>query len=284
MPPVRTTRGSVDAAGRRRGYTLVAPPNVRPGGPLVLVFHGSRQSGGEFRAFTGSSFDSLATGAGAAVAYLDGYKGQWNDACAGSSVGARVEDVDDVAFAAAVVGALEGSHGIDRSKVQAVGFSNGGGMVIRLVHQEPGLLAGATVIAATQPAPENFLLGAVPAAPLPMLLIHGTHDRLVPYDGGMIGGRMHRLARWTFHCGGRFLSAPQTAAYFAARNSIDRPPRTRKVPHSVRPHPGSRPASVTATDYRQAGTPPVSLYTVHAGATRSPACSPPRSSWAEPPA
>lgn len=265
MPHVRITRGGVDVAGRRRSYTLVAPPDAIPGGPLVLVFHGSGQSGGKFRAFSGGSFDSLATAAGAVVAYLDGYKGQWNDACADSSVGARVEDVDDVAFATAMVGALEGSHRIDRSKVQAVGFSNGGGMVIRLVHQEPGLLAGATVIAATQPAPENFLLGAVPAAPLPMLLIHGTDDRLVPYGGGMIGGRMHRLARWMFHTGGRFLSAPQTAAYFAARNSIDRPPRTRKLPHSVRSHTGSRTTSVTATDYRQAGTPPVSLYTVHAG-------------------
>ncbi|MEU8118284.1 hypothetical protein AB0C21_06210 [Spirillospora sp. NPDC049024] len=118
MPHVRITRGGVDVAGRRRSYTLVAPPDAIPGGPLVLVFHGSGQSGGKFRAFSGGSFDSLATAAGAVVAYLDGYKGQWNDACADSSVGARVEDVDDVAFATAVVGALEVSHRIDRSKVQ----------------------------------------------------------------------------------------------------------------------------------------------------------------------
>ncbi|MER6948453.1 PHB depolymerase family esterase [Nonomuraea sp. NPDC000554] len=262
MPHARITRGSIDVVGRRRSYTLVAPPDVRPGGRLILVFPGSKQSGGTFRALTGGSFDSLATGAAAVVAYLDGYKGQWNDACADSSVAARVEDVDDVAFATAMVGALEGSHRIDRSKVYAAGFSSGGGMVIRLVHQVPGLLAGATVIAATQPAPENFLLGATPAVPIPMLLIHGTRDRLVPYDGGMIGGRMHRLARWMFHSGGLFLSAPQTAAYFAARNSIDQPPGSL---NSVESHAGSGTTSVTATDYRQADRPPVTLYTVHGG-------------------
>ncbi len=248
-------------AGQHRTYTLVTPRELRPGGRLVLIFHGSKQNGGKFRAFTGGSLDSLTTEAGAVVAYLDGYKGHWNDACADSRVAARVEDVDDVAFARAVVGALERSHRIDRSKVYAVGFSNGGGMVIRLVHESSDLLAGATVIAATQPAPENFRHGTVPAVPIPMLLIHGTRDRLVPYAGGRIGGRAHRLARLMFRVGGPFLSAPQTAAYFAARNSIDRPPSTRKLPQ----HDGSRATSVTALDYRQDGRPPTTLYTVHGG-------------------
>ncbi len=46
------------------------------------MFHGSGQTGDKHRAFTGGVFDALAArGArGALVAYLDGYRGNWNDA------------------------------------------------------------------------------------------------------------------------------------------------------------------------------------------------------------
>src|ERR1700685_2523339 len=148
QPLVRITHASIDIAERQRSYTLAEPPGAGPGTSLVLVFHGSKQTGEKFRAFTGNSFDALASTGGAVVAYLDGYKSQWNDARAANGFAARTENVDDVAFAQA-------SHQMDSSKVYAAGFSNGGSMVIRLAHQVPGLLAGAAVIAATQPAPEN---------------------------------------------------------------------------------------------------------------------------------
>jgi polyhydroxybutyrate depolymerase len=55
------------------------------------------------------------------------------------------------------------------------------------------------------------------------------------------------------------LSAPATAAYFAARNGITAQPVTTELPAS------SRATSVDRTDYRQPGRPPVVLYTVHGG-------------------
>jgi polyhydroxybutyrate depolymerase len=130
-------------------------------------------------------------------------------------------------------------------------------MVIRLVHQVPGLLAGAAVIAATQPAPESFLLPDAPPGPLPVVLIHGTADPLVAYEGGPMSWWVRRL----FRVGGVSLSAPQTAAYFAARNAITRPPAVTDLPHRQE----SGKTSVTRTDYQQDGKPPVTLYTVHAG-------------------
>ena len=116
-----------------------------PGTGLVLVFHGSKQTGEKFRAFTGGSFDALARTGGAVVAYLDGYKSQWNDARAASSFAARTENVDDAAFAQAMIRKLRSNHQIDSSKVYAAGFSNGGQMVIRLIHQVPGLMAMLTL-------------------------------------------------------------------------------------------------------------------------------------------
>lgn len=253
----RITHGSIDVAGRQRSYTLAEPPGMGTGASLILVFHGSNQTGEKFRAFTGNSFDALTSTSGAVVAYLDGYKGHWNDARAASGFAARTDNVDDVAFAETMISELQASHRIDRSKVYAAGFSNGGQMVIRLIHQVPGLLAGAAIIAATQPAPENFLLADAPAVPLPVALIHGTRDPIVNYEGGA----MSWWVRQVFRVGGISLSAPQTAAYFAARNAITETPSATDLPHREE----SGKTSVTRTDYQQNGKLPITLYTVHAG-------------------
>jgi len=253
----RIARGSIDVAGRHRTYTLAEPPGAGPRSGLVLVFHGSNQTGEKFRAFTGNSFDSLAAAGGAVVAYLDGYKGHWNDARAASSFAARTENVDDVAFAEAMISKFQVTHQGGIPDVHAIGFSNGGQMVIRLVHQVPGLLTGAAVISATQPAPDNFLLAAAPPTALPVLLAHGTGDPIVAYEGG----QMSWWARTVFRVGGNSLSAPQTAAYFAARNAITESPAVINLPKREK---WGR-TSVTRTDYRQDGKAPVTLYTVHAG-------------------
>lgn len=256
-PFARITQGSIDVAGHRRSYTLAEPPGAGPGAGLVLVFHGSNQTGEKFRAFTGHSFDALASTGGAVVAYLDGYKGHWNDARAASGFAARTENVDDVAFSEAMISQLQASHQVDSSKVYAAGFSNGGQMVIRLIHQVPGLLAGAAVISATQPAPDNFLLADAPPVPLPVVLIHGTRDPIVAYAGGAMSWWVRRV----FRVGGVSLSAPQTAAYFAARNAITQPSTAMDLPHREE----SGKTSVTRTDYQQDGKLPVTLYTVHGG-------------------
>ncbi len=241
--------GTIDVAGRPRTYTLATPP----GGDyarLLLVFHGSRQNAGAFRSFTGNAFDHVGD---AAVAYLDGFKGNWNDSRKGSGFPARVQNIDDVAFTEAAVKQLG-----DGRPTYAAGYSNGGGMVIRLLHERPDLLDGGAVIAAQQPAPENFLLPGLPAVPRPVLLFHGTKDRIVPYGGG----QMAAWARFAFKAGGAMLSAPDTAAYFAARNGITAPPQTVDLPH--RTERAGR-TSVSRTDYRQDGHAPVTLYTVHGG-------------------
>jgi polyhydroxybutyrate depolymerase len=252
------TRGELDVAGHLRTYTLVTPPG---GGyaRLLLVFHGSRQNAGAFRSFTGNAFDRVGD---AAVAYLDGFKGNWNDSRKASRFPARARNIDDVAFAEAAVQQLG-----DGRPVYAAGFSNGGGMVIRLLHERPDLLDGGAVIAAQQPAPDNFVLPGLPVVPKPVLFFHGTKDRIVPYGGGP----MPAWARYAFRVGGAMLSAPETAAYFATRNGITAAPVTADVAHRAG-QPGR--TSVTRTDYRQDGHAPVTLYTVHGGGHTIPGATP----------
>jgi polyhydroxybutyrate depolymerase len=258
-------RDSVEVDGRTRTFTVV-------GGPardLVLVFHGSGQTAETHRRFTGGAYDALAESGTAVVAYLDGYKRNWNDARRASRFPARVDNVDDVAFTRAVIDKLAATHGVER--VFAAGYSNGGQMVIRLLHDEPALLTGAVIIAATLPAPENLLLPSPVLAPVPrpVVLVHGTKDPIVPYDGG----EMRWYVRALFKVGGRALSMPDTARYFAGRNGIIAEPVVTRLPASGQTADGQENAGhvkagrtwVERIEYRQVGRPPVTLYTVHGG-------------------
>lgn len=253
-PESITSPESVEVAGRVRTLSVVHPRRPsESGSPVVLVFHGSNQTGSTFRSFTAQAFDHIGGSSGAVVAYPDGYRKHWNDARISNSFAARADHVDDVAFTRATIELLVDRYGGDRTQVFAVGFSNGGQMVIRLVHEMPAALAGAAILSATQPAPENFAPTAPQRQPLPVLLMHGTKDPLVPYAGGM-------ASMWGFRPRGLGLSAPETAAYYALRNGITSAPGT-TVPDGA----GPGRTRVERTDYRQEGRLPVTLHTVHGG-------------------
>jgi polyhydroxybutyrate depolymerase len=243
----------VSSAGRDRTMTVVGPGSAEDA-PVILVFHGSRQTAKIVRSFSGGTFDALTT-RGAVVAYLDGYKKNWNDSRLTSPTAARAENVDDVAFASAAIDRLARTHHIDRSRVFAVGFSAGGSMAIRLLHEVPDLIAGAGIIGATQAVPENFTASAATPLPRPVVLIHGTRDPLVPYDGGM-------ASIFGFSRRGLGQSAPDTARYFARRNGITTEPTSQTL--STLGKPGDK-TSIERTDYTQSGLAPVTLYTVHGG-------------------
>jgi len=265
-------RTTISVDGRPRSFIAVGEPDGPAGRPLVLVFHGSRQNAEAHRTFSGRLLDRLAENGRAVVAYLDGYRGNWNDARAASTFPARREQIDDVAFARATVDALVASHGVDPGAVVGVGYSNGGQMIFRLLHEEPPLLAGAVAIAATMPDAEGFLLrwSSEPRHPVPVTLIAGTSDPIVPYDGGT----MAWWARTLFRVGGTALSAVDTARYFASRNGITEPAMTRPLSAESTADAAVR---MERTAYGAGTSAPVLLYTVIGGghtipgATRAPA-------------
>jgi polyhydroxybutyrate depolymerase len=249
---VTATRESVEVGGRTRTMTVVDHRRPYPV-PVVLVFHGSMQTANAIRSFTANTFDHIGAQSGAIVAYLDGFKRHWNDARIVNTSAARSNHVDDVAFAEAAIDLLVQRFNGDRSHVYAVGFSNGGQMVMRLMHEVPSALAGAAILSATQSVPENFAPDNPREQPLPVMFVHGTDDPITPYAGGM--AKMYR-----FRPRGLGLSAQETAAYYARRNGITAVPTVTQLTPTT-----TSPTRVERTDYRQAGRPPVTLYTVHGG-------------------
>lgn len=262
-------RTTLSVAGRTRSFTVVGEADGPDNRALVLVFHGSKQDGDAHRRFTGRALDPLTADGGAVVVYLDGHRGNWNDARSESSFPARREDVDDVAFARAVIESVVRTHRVDPGAVVGVGYSNGGQMVFRLLHEAPDLLAGAVVVAATMPDRDGFLgrFSDTAERAVPLVLVGGTADRIVPFEGG----RMAWWARAMFKVGGVTLSAPATAEYFARRNGITTSPSVSRLPE--RPS-GRRGTRIEATEYRAAGHAPVTLYAVLGGGHTVPGATP----------
>jgi polyhydroxybutyrate depolymerase len=100
----------------------------------------------------------------------------WNGgACCGT---AASSGTDDVGFVAAIVDQLESELCVDRARVFATGFSNGGFLSHRLGCELADRIAAI--------APVSGVLGidaCSPTRPVPVIHIHGTEDLLVPYDG-----------------------------------------------------------------------------------------------------
>ena len=120
------------------------------------------------------------------VAYPEGVARHWNDGRRLLQEKTRELGTNDVEYLTEFVHSFECT-----GRVFGAGFSNGGHMIYRLLHEAPGLFDAALVIAATQPTPENFL-PAPPTAdrwrPTPLLLIHGESDPIAPMAGGTVRG------------------------------------------------------------------------------------------------
>ncbi|WP_460780645.1 CE1 family esterase [Microbacterium shaanxiense] len=195
------SRQFIDVDGTRRSYIHVAPASPRPDAPLLLALHGSSQQGRTMQRFSGRTLDALAQRIGADLVYLNGYGRAWNDARRQKLSKAQKADIDDVGFVSAVIDRLA------RPTI-AVGYSNGGQLTHRILRERPALLAGATIIAAGLPVDDDYLLADVDPGRVPVLIVHGTADPIVPYAGGM--PRM--LGRATR---GMVQSAPATARRYA---------------------------------------------------------------------
>ncbi|QIS10535.1 alpha/beta hydrolase family esterase [Nocardia arthritidis] len=249
-------RGAITHDGRRRDYRLVHAADPKPGAALVLVLHGTGETGDSIREFSNRAFETLAATGAAVIAYPGAVRREWNGARKAVMFWRGAKSVDDVGFLRALINELATSGLIDSRRVFVIGYSLGGQMTIRLLHDAPELLAGAALIACNQPAPDNLAASTKPPVPLPLLIFHGTADPVSPYSGGTVS--LYGL----FPKGGHLATA-ETAAYFAARNGIDTGPSFHWLP-------GGR---VCRTEYRATGRPPVTLYSIFGGGHHIPGVS-----------
>lgn len=169
---------TVAVGGATRRYIIRLPDRFtgRDPVPLVLDFHtlGGTPTGEA----VASGYRELGEQEGFVVAWPEGTEGAWNigPCCTAST------DVDDVAFARALVRQASAEACIDLGRVYAVGVALGGGMAYHLACNAADVFAGI--------APSGFDLlvdsdqPCRPARPVTEIAFRGTADTLVPYDGG----------------------------------------------------------------------------------------------------
>ncbi len=159
--------------GLNRSYRVYQPAGLAAAAPLVVMLHGVTGNGEQ--AENSYGWDPLADSAKFVVAYPDGIGRTWNGhGCCGK---AMRENIDDVGFISTMVGQISAGLPIDKSRVYAAGFSNGGIMSYTLA-------CNTGIFAAIGPDSATMLDACAAPHPTSVIHIHGTADRLVPYDGG----------------------------------------------------------------------------------------------------
>ena len=151
--------------------------------PLVLDFHPIGGSDTQWR--SGSPYPAVIDKEGVISVFPNGKTGPMGNAwnvlgCCVSKVNGA--DVDDVAFAKALVTEIEKTACIDPKRVYAVGFSMGGGMSNYLACH------ASDVFAAVGPASFDLTQQneptCTPSRPITVIEWRGKNDTVVPYAGG----------------------------------------------------------------------------------------------------
>jgi polyhydroxybutyrate depolymerase len=200
------------------------------------------------RAATVYEFESLADQNGFIVVYPNGYAADWNNCFKAATFSAKTQNIDHVGFIRALIAKFHSDYGINTSRVFAMGWSGGAAMAYRLALELPDEITGIAAIAMNLPTDDNKDCRAS-GKPISVLIMNGTGDSILPYDGGIVGGR------------GTVRSAPATAEYFAKLNGQTSPPKTTRLPHQDL----SDPTSVDRTVWNDAGKPEVVLITINGG-------------------
>lgn len=170
--------------GRERSYLVDLPPDYDgvQARPLVLVFHGGGGSPQYSR--RQSKWSELGAREGAIVVYPAGTGRMgnrlltWN---AGTCCGpARQQRVNEVSFVRALLDTLQSLYRIDRGRVFATGMSNGGMIAHLVACRMADRFAAVAVVSG-----ELTLDDCTPSRPVSVLMIHGTADENLPFNGGV---------------------------------------------------------------------------------------------------
>lgn len=218
LPPVGTIEKTFEHNGITREYILYIPENLPPNAPLVIGLHGYSSSPWTFKDNFG--WDEIADKNKFIVCYPQGttepYSGysHWNARL-------KLSTVDDVGFISDLALYLADEYNLDKNRIFAMGFSNGGYMAYALACERPDVFRAVASVSGLMSeylwnsynpynlSPENWLQYS-PIVPIPICHIHGTNDGIIPINGTVyLKG---------FESG---FSAQETVSFWAGINGCD---------------------------------------------------------------
>ncbi len=190
--PADPVERALEVEGVPRSYLISVPAawdRTSPV-PVLFVFHGAGSDAENMVRATG--FDALAERTPMLVVYPR------------APARTRRYDVDpppgrvsaDLRFVDRLLERLGARFPIDRRRVFATGFSNGAALCYRLAAERSHVFAAVAPVAGYLPSG----LSSPPEAPVPLLHVHGSADRRVPFptptSSGGAPGALPLWARW----------------------------------------------------------------------------------------
>jgi polyhydroxybutyrate depolymerase len=181
--------------------------------PLVLTLHGGGGKAEKMDKLTG--FNDVADREGFIVVYPQGDNKRWNDGREIRSL-LPVEPPDDVRFLGDLVKRLTVDYKIDEERIYSTGISNGAFMSYRLAAENPNVFAAVAGVAAqiSKALRDKY----PPEGPVAVMMILGTEDPLVPYEGGEV--KVFGIKR------GEALSAAESVTLWTETNGCSGTPET----------------------------------------------------------
>jgi polyhydroxybutyrate depolymerase len=183
-PPRKDCDGKPGAPGdttrmyQGRDYIVHIPANVYPDTavPVVFAVHGAGGTGMDMQA--GSQFDVLADQDGFVTVYPNGGTGSgpWNVGRNACPPGGLISTTsDDFAYFEHMLADVEQDQCINRQQVFVFGFSMGG-----YFSHHIGCQRGGDLVRAVAPHSGGTYAGDCPGAPVPIMMLHGDSDSLIP--------------------------------------------------------------------------------------------------------
>jgi polyhydroxybutyrate depolymerase len=199
--------------GIERSYLIETPDLVessRP--PLVILLHGGTQSAS--RVWRQTILPELARTHGFILAAPNAVDAHWNDHRTVLFGTNSPSDADDVGFIATLIDDIVANDGADPSRVYVTGASNGGFMSFRVACELTERVAAVGAVIASMPiGPDTYCR---PSVPIPIIMIAGTIDPYIPFDGGVVTVR-GRNSEPT-------LAVPDVARFWARNNGCSLTP------------------------------------------------------------
>ncbi len=216
--------------GQQRKYLVYRPENIPAGRPvpLILALHGG--SGTAQQMVRYSNLNHWADKHGLMIVYPEAIDKHWNDGRRSRKFQEHDRRIDDVAWIRRLLDQLAKDYAVDSKRMYVVGASNGGMMTQRLAVELSDRFAAAATIIGALPEP---LKTAKPRAPISMLLMNGTDDPLVPYEGGAVSIRSLLSAQFQNRKlldRGRVLSTDETILWWRKQNGIKANGRVETLP------------------------------------------------------
>jgi len=177
---------TIEVGGVARTF-LTQFPDLKPA-PLVIVLHGNTQTGADIKART--SWPLVANRGRFGVIFPDGLNRAWADLRPDTKRSGRVppKGTDDVGFIVKLIEKYVADGSADPKRIYVTGLSNGGAMTMTLVCARADLFAAAASVIIN--LTDEAAAACHPSRPMPMLVMNGTADPLIPFEGGKGASRL----------------------------------------------------------------------------------------------